>query len=1046
MDTLRATIAALEAQRAVLGDAVVDTALGPLREKLASLEPAPAERRFQRRQVTVLFADIMGYTSLSEEVDPERLGQMLTRFWGGVDALVQSHRGQVFSHMGDGIMAVWGGAASAEDDAEQAIRVGLAMLETIRTDGLVLAGVRVEAQMRVGVNTGLAHVSDRDGRTATGDTVNVAARLEGAAEPGTLLISRSTYAQVRGLFEVVDAGQRALKGRAQPVHAFRVVRPLPRAFPARRRGIEGVETDLVGRSAALGQIRGRLLQSAEHGRPCMVSLVGEPGIGKSRLLAECRDVIDTAIGPSSGFEGRCHPDSEPQPFALLRSVLSHRFLVSDDDDPDTATRKVAAGVGDMVGSGAERIAESLAWLIGVAGRSTEGFRPESTYRRNAALSDVIDFFTQVAAGGLPVVLLLEDLHWADAASLELLERLLAAAPRGVSMIGTMRPALAARRPAWTTSRGLHPDHVAMPLEPLDDAAASRLVDLLLCRADEIPAGFREHLVARAGGNPFHLEELVRMLIDDGVIATGETWTIDAGRVADGRVPDTLVGVLQSRLDRLGATEFRLLQVASVFGRVFWDQALPALAPPSPAGAPARGDVAGPLAALAAAELVQRSPTSRFSGAAEWQFRHDVLRSVVYDTLPLDDRPRLHRGAAAWLEPAAGARGDEYAVVIAGHLDKAGDAARAADWYIRAARQAAGQALFTDALRLYGEAVSRIDDPVRRTDVLLGQTYAMVTSGRHDDAKRLVEPILAPGSGASVSQQLRARAELARIYGLRDGNFDAAERLLLDGIAQQHEVPEDDPSRHLLEHQLGILQILVGRYTDAVATLRGAIEHLSPRVDPQRRGWTINALAHAHAHLGDRERSVALSHEAERIAREHNDPRLVMAAIAQRARAALQADDWTVAAELFEEAQLLNRRHGDVEKLATVANYQGHAALGLGDVGRARAHFEEAAEVAERAGVVTERVRAAVGLAAVVAHHGAHACARQVLASARAHPAAGGEVTLLAAWVEARHALTPTTPDGGPSVGGHDVDAWFRRLREHLDPAVASRSPVPEDAP
>lgn len=1021
IDRLRTAIAALEAQRPMLGDNVVDTAIGPLREKLAAIAPPEPARRHHRRQVTVLFADIFGYTTLSEHVDPELVGAMLAQFWGGVDEMIRARRGRVYSHMGDGIMAVWGDTASAEDDAEQAVRAGLALLEAIRSGGLVVAGTRIDAQVRVGVNTGLAHLSDRDGHTAVGDTVNVAARLEGAAEPGSMLISRATFSQVRGLFELVDAGQLTLKGRAQPVQAFRVLRPLPRAFPVQRRGIEGIETELVGRSAQLDLLRRRLRRAISQRETCVMVVVGEPGIGKSRMLAECRDWIETGLGRVRYFEGRCYPDSALQPFALLRSILLHRFQVRDDDDPATARGRIAEGVAVLAPDGTSRMAASLAWLIGL-GDPIEA-AVNGTYRRNAALADAVEFFAAIAGGELPMVLFLEDLQWADNASLDLLERLLAEATAGLTLIGATRAALFGRRPVWGTEGGLHADHAVLALPPLDDVAAERLVDQILVRAEELPAALRRQLVAQASGNPLYLEELIKMLIDDGVITTGETWTVDPHRVAVGRVPDSLVGVVQSRLDHLGAAEFRLLQAASVFGRFFWDEALAAVLADS--GGP-EIDVREVLDSLLSTEFVLRRPSSRLHGTAEFEFRHDLTRAVVYDTLPLDDRPRLHRGAARWLEPAAGDRGSEQAVVIAGHLDQAGDRAAAAAWYVRAAGQAAGQAQFSDALRLYAEATARIDDPVHRTDVQLQQVYAMITAGRHDAAKQVVEPLLDPASGATPSQRLRGRGELARIYGLRDGNFEAAERVLREGIEQQHDVPAGDPSRHFLEHQLGILQILVGRYDDAVQTLQQLIDRPTGAAEAQRRGWSVNALAHAHAHLGHAEPAIALSHEAERIAREQNDPRLVMASISQRALVALQAGNWATAADLFGQAQQLNRRHGDVEKIATVETYLGQAALGSGDAVAALAHFREAADVSARAGVVTERVRAVIGLVAVAAHQGQCARAGALLATLRRHPAAGGEALRLAAWVEATYPL-PAADPGAADGAAPDLDSVLQQL-------------------
>jgi tetratricopeptide (TPR) repeat protein len=466
----------------------------------------------------------------------------------------------------------------------------------------------------------------------------------------------------------------------------------------------------------------------------------------------------------------------------------------------------------------------------------------------------------------------------------------------------------------------------------------------------------------------------------------------------------------------------------VFGRCFWDGALSATlhevagpdAPPL--------DVPAVLQSLLDTELICRVAGSRFGGAAEAEFRHDVLRAVAYDTLPLDERPRLHRCAADWLVPAAGDRGDEHALVIAEHLDKAVQRSEAADWYLRAARRAAAQALFTDALRLFAEAVDRLEDPARRIDVLLEQIYTMVTAGRHDDAKCLLQPMLAPDSRVSMSQQLRARSEMARIHALRDGDFQTAERLLLDGIALLPQVAADDPSHHLLQHQLGILQITVGRYSAAVDTLTRLIQRPAKSIEERRcRGWTLNALAHTHAHLGDSARAIALSQDADRLARENNDPRTVMAAIAQRGLVARQAGDWALAYRLFGEAQQLNHRHADIEKTATVASYLGEAALALGDVDGARAHFHEAGELSSRAGIVTELVRGVLGLAAVAARLGQRDLAALALRVACRHPAAGGEARRLAGWIEATCALPPTAP----SAADPPLEAMREQLAERL---------------
>jgi class 3 adenylate cyclase len=277
-EQLERAMAALEAQRAELGDDVVESALAPLRQRLAELTTS---QRSRRRQVTVLFADVSGYTALVEKLDPEWVGGLVDRLWDEVGHIIVDHGGRVLQHLGDGVMALWGGEHSAEDDAERAVRAGLAMLEAIQAfeSDRVRAG---SLRLRVGINTGLVHVGHvgvTEEFRATGDTVNVAARLEGKAEPGTVLVSRTTYNQVRGVFDVSHVGDLELKGRSEAVPAYRIDELRPRAFRVRARGFEGLETRMVGRGPHLSRVVEAHRATTETGEPRVVVIAGEPGIG-----------------------------------------------------------------------------------------------------------------------------------------------------------------------------------------------------------------------------------------------------------------------------------------------------------------------------------------------------------------------------------------------------------------------------------------------------------------------------------------------------------------------------------------------------------------------------------------------------------------------------------------------------------------------------------------------------------------------------------------------------------------------------------------------
>src|SRR6056297_3392402 len=280
---IKTAIDALEAQRHVLGDDVVETALAPLRASLAAATGAP---RVRRRQVTVMFADLSGFTTLSEYLDPEELALMLARFWRSVDDIITRYRGNVLQHMGDGVLAVWSDTTALEDDAQQAVTAALQIIERVERDGILVAGANVEATVSIGINTGPVHLRALDdfGYTTLGDTVNVAARLEAGAGAGEVWISRATYHQVRGVFDLEDVGDRHLKGRKEPVRAYRVLRARPNVRTGYLRGLDGTDTQLVGRAEEQTLLGLRLDALETAGTPSSMVLIGDPGIGKSRLL------------------------------------------------------------------------------------------------------------------------------------------------------------------------------------------------------------------------------------------------------------------------------------------------------------------------------------------------------------------------------------------------------------------------------------------------------------------------------------------------------------------------------------------------------------------------------------------------------------------------------------------------------------------------------------------------------------------------------------------------------------------------------------------
>ena len=558
------------------------------------------------------------------------------------------------------------------------MRCGLALL----AEGRAL-GAEVQAahghdgfSVRVGIHTGgvlLGGGVDADGRIR-GIAVNIAARMEQTAPAGALRISHDTYAHVRGIFDVEPQDPIAVKGVDAPIQSYLVQRAKPRAFRIATRGIEGVDTRMIGRDAELEALRtpsGACLPNASS-PPSPWS--AEAGVGKSRLLTEFETWSEAQSESFFIFRGRANPDSQGHPYGLLRDILAWRLQIADDDTLEAAKAKLERGIVPLfVHDDGEDLAEGHAHLLGhllgldySASHHIRGIRDDPRHIRNRAFHAAAQMFRRVSASdGSPIVLQLEDLHWADDASLDFLTYL-TQVDRDVPMLilALARPTLFERRADWMSIEGIHQ---RIDLAPLDKTGSRLLADELLKKLPEIPAGLRELITGGSEGNPFYMEELVKMLVDQGAIETGgphsERWTLHADKLLGTTVPPTLTGVLQARLDGLPAPEKLALQQASVIGAVFWDRALIAL--------DARAEQALPA-------LVRRELALPHAGAAldddlrEYAFRHHILHQVTYDTVLKRTRRELHDKVARWLAGLTGLRASDFLGITAEHYERAGD--------------------------------------------------------------------------------------------------------------------------------------------------------------------------------------------------------------------------------------------------------------------------------------------------------------------------------------------------------------------------------------
>ncbi|MDQ2780840.1 MAG: AAA family ATPase [Pseudomonadota bacterium] len=687
---LESAIVALEDQRSALGDLVVDAMRAGLQAKLASLSAPSAGPEPQLRQVGILFLDVVGSTTLGQHLDPESISTVMDDALRRATAIVESWRGRVLQYAGDNVLAAFGAEAAREDDSERAVRCGLALLQLGQSLGAEVEAAHGYAglDVRVGIHTGkvlLGAGIDADG-SIRGQAVNIAARMEQTAPAGALRISHDTHLLVRGLFEVQAQAPLAVKGLDEPMQSWLVMRALPRQPYSGSRGLEGVAPQMIGREAELKMLQqafGRLLDEPRLQR---ITVVADAGLGKSRLL-QAFDAWRTASPQRHHvLRGRAGPQTQAQPFGLLRDWMAWHLQIADDDTIETARAKMEAVLIPLFeAEDGHRLAEShthlLGHLIGIEWRDSphiRGILDDPRQIRNHALHAAARMLRRSAAVA-PVLLLLEDLHWADDETLDFLDDLVEAEhDLPLLILAFSRPTLFERRADWPHGAAAHR---RIDLAPLELDASRQLTDQLLQRLPDVPTALRERIVGSAAGIPFYMEELVRMLIDRGTIRTGAEWVLHRDHLLATTVPATLTGVIQSRLDNLPPAEKMTLQAASVIGPVFWDRALMAL------DAQARDTL--PRLVSRSLVLPRTGPESE-TGADDLHahaFQHAILHQVTYDTVLKHHKRRWHAQVAAWLARRGGLRANDFLAQIAEHHEQAGDDADAAEFHTRAAEYA-----------------------------------------------------------------------------------------------------------------------------------------------------------------------------------------------------------------------------------------------------------------------------------------------------------------------------------------------------------------------
>ncbi|MEO8751984.1 MAG: adenylate/guanylate cyclase domain-containing protein [Casimicrobiaceae bacterium] len=949
---IEAGIAALEAQRAILGDAAVDTAVAALRAQLGAMD-APAAAEQTRKQVTVLFLDVVGSTTLSQHLDAEDVHAIMDGVLERCTQIVGTHRGKVLKYAGDSLLAVFGAGEAREDDPELAVRAGLDLLaEGLRQREWVRQQFGYDHfNVRVGVHTGgvlLGGGVDAES-SIRGMTVNVAARMEQTAPSGALRISRDTYGHVRGVFDVDEQPPLLVKGRDEPIVTYLVRGAKPRTFRVASRGMEGVETRMIGRDAELAQLQDAFLAVCCDRRLRAITVVADAGMGKSRLLHEFGNWAQARQKRFHLFQGRADPQTRGRPYGLLRDTLAWRLQIGDGDSMATARKKVEDGIAPLFRADegeAMAIAHAhlAGHLIGVDfGDSphVRGIREDGKQIRNRGFHAIAQMFRRMAQGGdLPVVLLQDDLHFADDGTLDFLEYL-ERVDRDIPLLvlGLARPELFERRPQWNDAGGV----TRVVLAPLDGRASHALAGELLGELGDIPAVLRDLITGTAGGNPFFMEELVKMLVDERAIDTRtRPWTVDPARLQDLRVPPTLTGVLQARLDSLAGDEKQGLQQASVIGMVFWDQALAAIDPRAPEALPG----------LMRRELVVPGLDATFERAREFTFKHQLLHQVTYETVLRHVRRSAHAQTAAWLAGLTGARANDFLGVTAEHYERAGDIANAIEFFTRAAESAASR---------------------HAHDALLGY----------------VQRALALCAGAGQHDQARWR-----LLDVRERTFDILGRRVeqmadIEALRGLADALDDDARRGEAVYRRCDIALRTGDWATQAAAAREAMALARAANSDELRLRAQHRLATAITRLGDYEGGRAMAEQG--LAETRKLGLRVQEARFLNALAIIVGRRDVVAFLAFNEQDLaLNRELGDRLTEAVALCNQGVCYSYFGDYAQARQMLEQGLSLSRSVGHRSLEAAILCNLSSILLKQGESARARETGRSALALAEEGGE--------------------------------------------------------
>ncbi len=888
-----------------------------------------------RKTVTVLFSDVTGSTSLGERLDSEALRIVMTRYFEVARTVIERHGGTVEKFIGDAVMAVFGVPEVHEDDALRAARASVELRAAVAGLGdEVERRLGARLQVRIGVNTGdVVAGHPASGQSfVSGDPVNVAARLEQAAQPGEILIGQQTLAMVRDAVRVETVEPLSLKGKAEPVPAFRLVEVLSGAPAFVRR----LDSPMLGRDAELAAVLDAC-QRAERGPGCeLVTVLGVAGVGKSRLI---REVSSRLAGRARILEGRCLPYGEGVTFWPLAEIVKQAADIEDADPPAEAVAKIGAMLASRGAEHAPLVAERVGAAIGLG--PARGVIQETFWAFRRLL--------EILALERPLVAVIDDIHWAEPTLLDLIEYV-AGFSRGhpLLLLCTARPELREGQPGWGRVG------TALSLHPLGPTESELLIRHLLGDV-RLPADVQARVMEAAEGNPLFVEEMLRMLIDDGALRRDDgRWvpTVDLSEVS---MPGTIQALIAARLDRLEEDERAVIQRAAVVGKVFYWGAVTELSPEE-----ARAKVGGSLQTLVRKELIRPEP-SPFAGDDAFRFSHILVHDTAYGSTPKRMRADLHERFGSWLERSAGVRIGEFEEIVGYHL-------QLAHRYLAelGAVDEHGQAIATRASSRLGAAGRRAFDRGDLPAAASLLTRAKDLLSASDPARVGLLPELGAvltetGAWQEAETVLTEAIESARLIGDRRSEAFAVVRSLW---IQEHSgrfssnleaLPELERAIATFEELgddagladgwifRGEIEFWGGHAGRAVEASDRAIDHARRAADPRREFHAIALRAHWQLEGPMHADILASTLEDLMDGPAAADPRFRTATLRRRGQVEAMRGNFDLAWELLDAAKAAAREFGLDGDYTTSSITAGRVAMLKGDASRAEQEFAEATD-------------------------------------------------------------------------------------------------------